>query len=101
MGSAAGAPPARASGRAGDTRERVCGLVGERPKKEIGVFGLRGGDAAGDHTVMLIGAGERLELTHRAASRDCLAVGALRAAAWILDKPPGLYSMRDVIAATA
>ena len=73
------------------------GLVGERPKKEIGVFGLRGGDAAGDHTVMLLGTGERVELTHRAASRDCLVTGALRAAAWIADKPAGLYSMRDVI----
>jgi 4-hydroxy-tetrahydrodipicolinate reductase len=73
------------------------GLVGERPKREIGVFGLRGGDAVGDHTVMLIGTGERIELVHRAASRDCLATGALRAAAWLAGRPAGLYSMRDVV----
>jgi 4-hydroxy-tetrahydrodipicolinate reductase len=73
------------------------GLVGERPKSEIGVFGLRGGDAVGDHTVMLLGTGERIELTHRATSRDCLATGALRAAAWIVNKQAGLYSMRDVV----
>jgi 4-hydroxy-tetrahydrodipicolinate reductase len=90
---------ARAAGLdpAGTLRTAREGLVGERPKKEVGVFGLRGGDAVGDHTVMLIGTGERLELTHRAASRDCLATGALRAAAWIADKPAGLYSMRNVV----
>jgi 4-hydroxy-tetrahydrodipicolinate reductase len=96
---------AAARGAALDPRSAVltsrAGMVGERPKKEIGVFGLRGGDAAGDHTVMLIGTGERVELTHRAASRDCLVTGALRAAAWIADKPAGLYSMRDVVGAHA
>jgi 4-hydroxy-tetrahydrodipicolinate reductase len=73
------------------------GMVGARPRDEIGVFGLRGGDAVGDHTVMLIGAGERIELVHRASSRDCLATGALRAAAWLGGRPNGLYSMRDVV----
>jgi 4-hydroxy-tetrahydrodipicolinate reductase len=90
---------ARAAGRdpAKTIRAERHGMVGERPVEEIGVFGLRGGDAVGDHTVMLLGTGERIELVHRAASRDCLASGALRAAAWIHDKPAGLYSMRDVI----
>jgi 4-hydroxy-tetrahydrodipicolinate reductase len=75
------------------------GLVGERRAGEIGVFGLRGGDVVGEHTVMLLGTGERVELTHRATSRDCLATGALRAAAWLADKPAGLYTMRDVVGA--
>ncbi|RMD81791.1 MAG: 4-hydroxy-tetrahydrodipicolinate reductase, partial [Candidatus Dadabacteria bacterium] len=73
------------------------GLTGERRRDEIGVMALRGGDAVGDHTVLLLGHGERLELTHRAASRDCLARGALEACAWLWGKPAGLYSMRDVI----
>ena len=75
------------------------GMVGERRQGEIGVVALRGGDNVGEHTVMLVGAGERLELTHRAASRDCLAAGALRAARWLADKPNGLYSMRDAVEA--
>jgi len=73
------------------------GLVGERSDREIGVVALRGGDAAGEHTVMLLGTGERIELTHRASSRDCFANGAVRAAAWLADRPAGLYSMRDVL----
>ena len=76
------------------TRE---GLVGERTGDEIGVVALRGGDNVGEHTVMLVGTGERIELTHRASSRDCLASGAVKAAAWLDGKPAGLYSMRDVI----
>ncbi len=75
-----------------------AGMVGERKEGEIGVFGLRGGDNVGEHTVMLLGAGERLELTHRAASRDCLAAGAIAAARWLAGRPPGLYSMQDVVA---
>lgn len=73
------------------------GMTGERPRDEIGVIALRGGDAVGEHTVMLIGAGERVELTHRATSRDCLAAGAIHAAAWLAGRRPGLYSMRDVL----
>ena len=73
------------------------GMTGERPRDEIGVVALRGGDAVGEHTVMLIGAGERVELTHRATSRDCLASGAIHAAAWLAGRRPGLYSMRDVL----
>ena len=73
------------------------GLVGERPEKEIGLHSIRGGDVVGDHTVTFAGAGERLELTHKAASRETFAAGALRAAQWVVGKPPGLYSMEDVL----
>ena len=73
------------------------GLIGERSGKEIGVHSIRGGDVVGDHTVTFAGAGERLELTHKAASRETFALGALRAARWIVDKPAGLYSMQDVL----
>ena len=71
--------------------------MGERPPDEIGIMGLRAGDAVGDHTVVFGGLGERLELVHRAQSRDCLARGALRAALWVAGRPAGLYSMRDVL----
>ena len=77
------------------------GIVGERSKKEIGVVALRGGDAAGEHTVMLVGTGERIELTHRAASRDCFAQGAVEAAVWLDGRDAGLYSMKDVIGRSA
>jgi 4-hydroxy-tetrahydrodipicolinate reductase len=73
------------------------GITGVRSPEKIAVFGLRAGDAVGDHTVYFGGQGERLELTHRAQSRESLARGALRAAAWIESQPPGLYSMRDVL----
>jgi 4-hydroxy-tetrahydrodipicolinate reductase len=73
------------------------GLVGERTTKEIGVHALRGGDIAGDHTVVFSTVGERLELTHRAHSRDTFAQGALRAARFVATAPPGLYSMHDVL----
>jgi 4-hydroxy-tetrahydrodipicolinate reductase len=73
------------------------GLVGERAGNEIGVHSIRGGDVVGDHTVTFAGAGERLELSHKAASRETFAAGALRAAKWIVGKPPGLYSMEDVL----
>ena len=73
------------------------GLIGERPAKEIGVHSIRAGDVVGDHTVTFGGPGERLELTHKASSRDTFAAGALRAARWIVGKPPGLYSMEDVL----
>jgi 4-hydroxy-tetrahydrodipicolinate reductase len=73
------------------------GLVGTRRTDEIGVMALRAGDAVGDHTVVFGGLGERLELTHRAQSRDCLARGALRAALWVAKRTPGVYSIRDVL----
>lgn len=76
-----------------------AGLVGARPPEEVGVFGLRGGDVIGDHTVYLFGPGERIELTHRAGSRDLFAHGALRAARFLVGKAPGHYTIQDVLAA--
>jgi 4-hydroxy-tetrahydrodipicolinate reductase len=73
------------------------GLPGERTGKEIGVMSLRSGDVVGEHTVSFGTLGERLELTHRAHSRDTFARGALRAAQWMVGRPPGLYSMHDVL----
>jgi 4-hydroxy-tetrahydrodipicolinate reductase len=73
------------------------GLVGERGKNEIGIHSIRGGDIVGEHTVYFAGVGERIELTHRASSRDTFAKGALRAAYWLIGKPPGWYEMRDVL----
>jgi 4-hydroxy-tetrahydrodipicolinate reductase len=73
------------------------GLPGERPSAEIGLHSIRGGDVVGDHTVILAGPGERLELTHKASSRATFASGALRAARWVVDQSPGLYSMEDVL----
>ncbi|NPA57792.1 MAG: 4-hydroxy-tetrahydrodipicolinate reductase [Aquificae bacterium] len=68
-----------------------------RPSDEIGVFALRGGDVVGEHTVIFAGLGERIELSHRAGSRDIFAKGAVEAAKWVKDKPAGLYDMMDVL----
>ncbi len=73
------------------------GLMGARKQKEIGIMSLRGGDVVGDHTVIFAGLGERIEITHKASSRDTFARGALKAAKWVVDKLPGLYSMQDVL----
>jgi 4-hydroxy-tetrahydrodipicolinate reductase len=73
------------------------GILGERPPWQIGLQTLRGGDVVGEHTVFFCGEGERLELTHRATSRDQFARGAVRAAQWIVGRPPGLYDMADVL----
>ena len=73
------------------------GIVGKRTDSEIGMHSLRGGDVVGDHTVVYAGNGERLELTHKAASRDTFANGALRAGIWACDREPGLYSMENVL----
>jgi 4-hydroxy-tetrahydrodipicolinate reductase len=73
------------------------GILGERPPWQIGLQTLRGGDVVGEHTVFFCGEGERLELTHRATSRDQFARGAVRAAQWIVGKAPGLYDMADVL----
>jgi 4-hydroxy-tetrahydrodipicolinate reductase len=64
---------------------------------EVAIQSIREGDVVGDHTVIFAGAGERLELTHRASNRETFAKGALNAARWVIDKPPGLYSMQDVL----
>ncbi len=73
------------------------GRTGERPKEAIGIHAIRGGDIVGEHTVIFAGAGERIELTHRASSRDTFAQGALRAAKFIIKQKPGLYDMGDVL----
>jgi 4-hydroxy-tetrahydrodipicolinate reductase len=73
------------------------GLIGERKKGEIGIQTIRAGDIIGDHTVLFGGMGERIEVTHRASSRDTFAGGALRAARWVVRQPPGLYDMMDVL----
>jgi 4-hydroxy-tetrahydrodipicolinate reductase len=65
--------------------------------KEIGIHAIRGGDVVGDHTVIFAGSGERLELTHKASSRETFARGALRAAVWAHSQKPGLYDMQDVL----
>jgi 4-hydroxy-tetrahydrodipicolinate reductase len=91
------AAEALARDAARDLRFSRHGMIGERPPREIGVQTLRGGDVVGEHTVYFAGEGERLELTHRATSRDQFARGAVRAARWIVGKPPGLYDMADVL----
>jgi len=73
------------------------GIVGERTSVEIGIHAVRGGDVVGDHTVIFAAPGERVELTHKASSRDTFANGALRAAAWVVKQKPGLYDMQDVL----
>jgi len=73
------------------------GMIGERSNKEIGIQTLRAGDIVGEHTVMFAGKGERIEITHRAHSRDTFAAGAVRAAKWVVGKKPGLYDMQDVL----
>jgi 4-hydroxy-tetrahydrodipicolinate reductase len=73
------------------------GITGERTASEIGMHSLRGGDAVGDHTVIFAANGERLELTHKASSRETFAYGALRAAQWVVTQKPGLYDMQDVL----
>jgi 4-hydroxy-tetrahydrodipicolinate reductase len=73
------------------------GHVGERGLNEIGIQAIRGGDIIGEHCVWFCGNGERVELTHRATSRDNFARGAIRALRWIIGKPPGVYTMRNVL----
>ncbi|MEI6566703.1 MAG: 4-hydroxy-tetrahydrodipicolinate reductase [Verrucomicrobiota bacterium] len=73
------------------------GIVGERTSREIGMHSIRGGDVVGDHTVIFAGIGERVELTHKASTRETFAKGALRAAKWASTQKPGLYDMRDVL----
>jgi 4-hydroxy-tetrahydrodipicolinate reductase len=80
-----------------DTRHGRFGDVGARTKKEIGVHALRGGDVVGDHTVIFSNIGERVELTHKASSRDTFAGGSVRAAQWLAGKSAGIYDMQDVL----
>ncbi len=83
-----------------DVRHGREGLVGERTPTEIGMHALRGGDVVGDHTVIYANVGERVELTHKASSRDTFAKGALRASKWLRSQGPGLYDMQDVLGLT-
>lgn len=78
-------------------RHGRSGIVGERTTTEIGMHSIRGGDVVGDHTVIFASVGERVELTHKATSRETLANGALRAAQWLVQQKPGLYDMQDVL----
>jgi len=77
------------------------GLVGERPPGQIGIHSVRAGDVVGDHTLVFATNGERLELTHRASSRDCFALGALHAAEWVHGHAPGLFTMQNVLGINA
>jgi 4-hydroxy-tetrahydrodipicolinate reductase len=92
---------AAAAGRNMDLKSRSVrvrdGHTGPRPGGDIGFATLRGGSVVGDHTVIFAGAAERIELSHRAESRDIFARGAIRAAQWAMDRKPGLYSMADVL----
>lgn len=74
------------------------GRPGARAEEEIGILAVRGGDVIGEHTALLLGDGERIELTHRASSRDLFARGALRAGTWLVGRAPGRYRLADVLA---
>ncbi len=73
------------------------GLIGERSRQEIGIQTIRAGDIVGEHTVLFGGIGERVEITHKASSRDTFAKGAVRAAIWVKDRSAGFYNMQDVL----
>jgi 4-hydroxy-tetrahydrodipicolinate reductase len=73
------------------------GITGVRKTAEVGVHSLRGGDVVGDHTVIFAGAGEQIQLTHRASDRAVFAVGALRAVHWVVTQKPRVYDMQDVL----
>jgi 4-hydroxy-tetrahydrodipicolinate reductase len=73
------------------------GITGERTSGEIGIHAIRGGDVVGDHTVIFANNGERVELTHKASSRETFANGALRAAQWVVQQQPAVYDMQDVL----
>lgn len=73
------------------------GITGERTASEVGIHALRGGDVVGDHTVMFAALGERVELVHKASDRGIFARGAVRAAAWVINRPAGVYDMQDVL----
>ena len=73
------------------------GITGPRPNGAIGFAALRGGDNIGEHHVVFAGMGEQLELTHRATNRGIYSKGAVRAAMWLVGRPPGLYGMKEVL----
>lgn len=100
-GTALGLGEAAAAGAGRDfaasARYERHGDIGPRTADEIGMQTLRGGDVVGDHTVYFLGQGDRVEITHRASSRDTFGHGAVRAALWLSGKGPGLFDMRDVL----
>ena len=100
-GSALRLAEAIAEARGQDLRKTIVaareGEVGARPAGAIGIQALRGGDNPGEHSVFFLGRGERLELVHRAATRDHFAAGALRAARWLRGRVPGLYTIDEVL----
>lgn len=100
-GTALALAEALARGRGVALRDVACygreGMVGERPRGQIGIHAVRGGDVVGDHTIVFAAEGERVEIVHRAGNRECFALGALRAATWVHGRQPGLYTMRDVL----
>jgi 4-hydroxy-tetrahydrodipicolinate reductase len=103
-GTALGLGRAAAAGRGVDldkvSQRGRDGITGERKPGTIGFASLRGGDVIGDHTAVFAGAGERIEITHKAGGREIFAAGAVRAALWAVGKKPGLYSMQDVLGFT-
>ncbi len=100
-GTALALAQAVAKGRAIELAEHAryerYGIIGVRPKGEIGIQTVRAGDIVGEHMVMFAGPGERIEITHKAHTRENFARGAIKAAQWIMSKGPGLYSMMDVL----
>ena len=100
-GTALGLAEALAEGRGVTLSDTACygreGMPGERPRGEIGIHALRGGSVVGDHTVMFVADEERVEITHKATSREAFATGALRAALWLAGRKPGIYTMRHVL----
>jgi len=100
-GTALSLAEAAAAGRGVALRDVACygreGIVGERPKGEIGIHAVRGGAIVGEHTVSFISDEETVEVAHKAASREAFATGALRAALWLGGRAPGVYTMRHVL----
>lgn len=100
-GTALGIARAIAEARGIDLNDHACyerhGIIGSRPEGQIGIQTVRAGDIIGDHTVLFAGNNERIEVTHRAHTRQNFAQGAVRAARWVQGKNPGLYTMMDVL----
>jgi len=100
-GTALSLAEAAAAGRDVTLRNVACcgreGIIGERPKGEIGIHAVRGGAIVGEHTVAFIADEETVEITHKATSREAFATGALRAALWLEGRPPAIYTMRHVL----
>ena len=92
-----GKAAAQGRGRGDDFAYGRHGDIGERPVGEIAIHALRGGSVVGDHTVMFAGDVERVEITHKAQSREAFAAGALKALGWAKGRAPGKYTMRDVV----